>query len=148
MIDREREEMIRDASEIAKVRKNLEAWLIAFNAKDLKTLFTLYDRESLYANAAAPLMRGVDQIRPWYEQAVGNVAGTLLHKEEAAAQDGNLAMILGAYYFQPPADSEPSAEEPLTGRVVLIYRRNEEGAWKLFFDMDNSPPDINPATFA
>ena len=140
--------MIQDTNEITKVRQNLETWLEAFNAKDIETLFSLYDPESIYANAGAPLMRGVEQIKPWYQEALANMKGTLLHQEEAALQDGNLAMLLGAYYFQPPAGVTPPVDAHLTGRVSLIYRRNQNGDWKLIFDMDNTPPDITPAQFA
>ncbi len=139
--------MIRDENEISKVRHNLQQWLTAFNGKDIETLFSLYDAQSVYANAGAPLMRGVEQIRPWYEQAFSNISGTLLYREEAAVQDGNLALLLGAYYFQPPEGTTAPPDAHLTGRVALVYRRNESGDWKLLFDMDNSPPDVTPATF-
>lgn len=139
--------MIQDDNEIAKVRENLADWLRAFNAKDIDSLFLLYDTNSLYANANAPLMRGVEQIRPWYQEALANVQGKLLYREEAAIQDGNLAMLLGAYYFKPPTGVTPPSDAKLTGRVALVYKRNQEGDWKLLFDMDNTPPDISPETF-
>lgn len=139
---------VEDQTEIAKVRENLKAWLEAFNAKDADALFALYDEESVYANAGAALMRGIEEIRPWYEQAFAAVEGTLLYKEEAALQDGNLAMLLGVYYFQPPAGATLPEEAHMTGRVALVYRRNEAGEWRLLFDMDNTPPDVSPASFA
>jgi len=58
-----------DTNELSKVRQNLTAWLAASNAKDADALFALYDPQSVYANAGAPLMRGVAEVRPWYEQA-------------------------------------------------------------------------------
>lgn len=140
--------MVQDQDELAKVRGNLEDWLKAFNAKDIEALFTLYDPDSIYANAGSALMRGIEQIKPWYVEALSNTQGTLLYKEESALQDGNLAMLLGAYYFQPPDKVRPPVDAHLTGRVVLIYRRNQNGEWKLLFDMDNAPPDITPASFA
>jgi ketosteroid isomerase-like protein len=93
-------------------------------------------------------MRGVDEIRPWYEQAFKMMEGTLLHQEEAAFVEGNMAVLLGAYYFSPPEGVTPPEEAHLTGRVALVYRRNEAGEWKLLFDMDNTPPDVTPAQFA
>ncbi|WP_299409952.1 nuclear transport factor 2 family protein [uncultured Roseobacter sp.] len=137
-----------DNAEIDKVRANLDTWLAAFNAKDLDRMFTLYDAESIYANAGASLMRGVDQIKPWYEHAFQAIAGTLHHKEEAAFIEGNMALLLGAYYFEPPAGVTPPEDAHLTGRVLLAYRRNDAGEWKLLFDIDNTPPDVTPATFA
>jgi len=138
---------MQESNELRKVRKNLNTWLAAFNARDIETLFTLYDPDSIYANAGAPLMRGVDEIKPWYEQAFKMIEGTLHHKEEAAFIGGDMAMLLGAYYFAPPEGVTPPANAHLTGRVSLVYRRNNAGDWKLLFDMDNTPPDITPETF-
>lgn len=137
-----------DTDELGKVRQNLNTWLAAFNAKDADALFALYDPESIYANAAAPLMRGVDQIKPWYEQAFQAIEGTLHHKEEATFIEGNMALLLGAYYFAPPEIAEAPEGAHLTGRVLLAYRRNDAGEWKLLLDIDNTPPDVTPATFA
>ncbi|MEW2915521.1 nuclear transport factor 2 family protein [Ruegeria sp. ANG10] len=137
-----------DNTELDKVRANLDTWMTAFNAKDIDALFTLYDPESIYANAGAALMRGVDQIKPWYQQAFEMVEGTLHHKEEAAFIEGNMALLLGAYYFEPPAGVTPPEDAHLTGRVALAYRRNDAGEWKLLFDMDNTPPDVTPEDFS
>lgn len=129
-------------NELDKVRKNLATWLKCFNNKDLDTLFTLYDPESVYANAKAPLMCGVDQIRPWYENVIPNMQGTLLFKEENAFQEGNMALLSGKFYFKPPVGNNGS-----TGRVALVYRKSADGEWKLLFDMDNSAPDCTPEDF-
>ncbi len=136
-----------DTNEIEKVRQNLSNWLAAFNAKDSEALFALYDPESIYANAGAPLMRGLDEIRPWYEQAFENFEGTLHHKEEAVFVEGNMALLLGAYYFAPPPGVTLPEDAHLTGRVLLAYRRNQVGQWKLLFDIDNTPPDVTPSLF-
>ncbi len=139
--------MIENEEEIAKVRNNLSDWLAAFNEKSLDKLFSLYAADSMYANAGAPLLRGIEEIKPWYEEAFKQVEGTLRYKEEAAVQQGSLAMLLGIYYFEPPTGVVPPVDAELTGRVSLIYRREQQGDWKLIFDMDNTPPDVSPASF-
>lgn len=131
--------------EINKVRENLNTWLQAFNQRDIETLFTLYDSESLYANAGAAMMQGIEEIKPWYEGVFANVEGTLLFKEEHAFQDGNLALLVGKYLFQPPAGQ--SLSNKAAGRVALVYRKANDGRWLLLFDMDNTPPDCTPANF-
>lgn len=133
-----------DKNELSKVRENLHTWLKAFNNKDAETLFSLYDPESIYANAGAPLMKGINQIRPWYEGAFAQIEGTLLHQEEAAFIEGTMAILIGKYYFKPP---EGAQEEGATGRVALVYRKSTDGRWGLLFDMDNMPPDIKPEDF-
>ena len=140
-------QLIEDNQEISRIRANLAEWLSAFNAKDFDRLATLYHPDSLYCNAQAPMLRGIEQIRPWYEEAFKAIDGTLIYQEEAAIQEGALGMLVGAYYFQPPEGVTPPADAQLTGRVSLLYRRNEVGDWKLIFDMDNAPPDVTPDVF-
>lgn len=134
--------------ELTKVRQNLAGWVSAFNDKNADALFDFYDPESIYANATAPLMRGIAEIRPWYEKAFKMISGDLLYREEDHFIAGDIAALIGAYYFKPHAGiTLPEGLIP-TGRVVLIYRRNDQGDWKLLFDMDNSPPDVTPELFA
>jgi len=131
---------------IALIRANLDTWMAAFNAKNLDGLFALYDAESVYANASAPMMVGIPAIREWYAAAFENVAGTLHFSEEKAFAGSDMGLLVGKYYFEPPAGEV--AGENDTGRVALVYRKNEDGAWKLLFDMDNTPPDVTPADFS
>ncbi len=128
-------------------RANLTTWLEAFNEKDIDKLFSLYDEESIYANAGAALMKGKENIKAWYSEAFKMVAGILKYKEEAAFQEGGLALLVGQYYFQPPEGAEVPAEASLTGRVALVYRKAADGRCRLLFDMDNTPPDVSPANF-
>ncbi len=139
--------MIEDETQMVLVRENLTKWLAAFNAKDIDGLMSLYDEDSLYANAEAPLLRGVQQIRPWYEQAFELITGTLMYKEEAGMQSGSLAMLIGKYFFSPPVGEPIPEQAQLTGRVSLLYQRDKRGDWRLVFDMDNTPPDVMPADF-
>ncbi|MEM8977112.1 MAG: nuclear transport factor 2 family protein [Pseudomonadota bacterium] len=134
--------------ELEKVRAKLDAWLAAFNAKDVDELIALYDPESVYANAAAPLLRGVDQIKPWFQNAFPNINGTLRYKEETAFLEGTMALLSGIYYFEPPAGVTLTEGDNLTGRVLVAFRRNPAGEWKLLFDIDNTPPDVSPALFS
>lgn len=139
--------MIEDPAEMAKVRETLQTWLAAFNGKDAETLFSLYDPDSVYANSTAPLMVGLEAIKPWYLKGMETLSSTLRHKEEAAWQSGNLATMLGAYCFEPSPEAPKSDKPAPTGRVFLAFRKIENGDWKLIFDMDNTPTDVDPAWF-
>ncbi|MEM8751296.1 MAG: nuclear transport factor 2 family protein [Pseudomonadota bacterium] len=52
-----------------------------FNAKDIDALIAVYDPEIVYANAVAPLLKGVDQIKSWFERVFPHIKGTLLYRE-------------------------------------------------------------------
>lgn len=140
--------MIDSVEEMEAARAVLGEWLARFNNKDIEGLFSLYDPDSIYANAKAPLMRGLDEIKPWYANSIPSLRGTLHHLEEAAWQSGKLATILGSYYFEPPADEAAEGKEGSTGRVLLIFRKDNAGSWKLVFDMDNTPEDVSSKWFS
>ncbi|MEM6942238.1 MAG: nuclear transport factor 2 family protein [Pseudomonadota bacterium] len=134
--------------ELDKARAALDAWLAALNAKDIDALVDIYDPEIVYANAVAPLLQGVDQIKQWFEKILPNIKGKLLYKEETAFLEGTMALLSGVYYFEPPAGVTPAEDDNLTGRVLVALRRNAAGEWKFLFDMDNMPPDVSPALFS
>lgn len=127
------------------VRESLNAWLAAFNAKDIDALMALYDAESSYANANAPLLTDLETIRARYGEGFNVLTGTLRFKEEKAFATGGMGLIVGKYFFEPPAGEPVTGGS--TGRVALVFRKDANGAWKLFFDMDNTPPDVTPADF-
>ncbi|MEL7111887.1 MAG: nuclear transport factor 2 family protein [Pseudomonadota bacterium] len=134
--------------ELDKARATLDAWLAALNAKDIDALVAVYDPEIVYANAAAPLLQGVDQIKQWFEKIFPNIKGTLRYQEETAFLEGTIALLSGVYYFETPSGVTPAENENLTGRVLVALRRSEGGEWKFLFDMDNAPPDVSPALFS
>ncbi len=135
------------------IRHAVTSWLKGFNSRDTDEFFKLFHPDAIYANDGSPLMRGSEQIQPWYRQAFKMVTGRALFKEEAIIADGNMAFVVGKIYMEPEDVAESSTGEvaaPVpgeTGRVAIVYRRTEEGKWLLAFDMDNRPPDVKPEEF-
>ncbi len=125
------------------IRKAVKAWLLRFNTKDESTFFDLFHPEIVYANGASPLMRGISEIRPWYQEMWKHLEATAIVKEEQITVTGDMALFVGRFLFQPDNSDHPAE----TGRVALVYRKNENGDWLLAFDMDNRPPDVQPADF-
>lgn len=128
----------------SEVRQALERWHQAFNAKDAKTLATLYDPEVLYASNFAPLKRGIEDVVGSFASGFPTQTGFLLFREEALIVESNMALVVGKFYFQPTLKED---EEGPTGRVTLVYRRHADGRWLLLYDMDNQPPDVSPGDF-
>lgn len=126
------------------IRANLDGWLRAFNAKDIDALMALYDPASSYAGGSGPYLTNLDDIRARYAAGFGNINATLLFREEKAIAGTDMGLIVGQFYFKP-LDAE--AETGPTGRVALVYRKQDDSSWKLLFDMDNAPGDIDPADF-
>ena len=135
-----------NSSDKEHVRQALKSWLQAFNNKDYEAFSALYDPEVLYSNNSAPLKRGATEVVSSFKPAFSSEIGTLQFLEEAVFQDGNLALIVGKFYFRPSDDTDPD-ETGATGRVALVYRRSLDGRWLLLYDMDNKPPDSKPEDF-
>lgn len=127
-------------------RQALASWLSAFNTRDLEGLMALYDPEAVYANDAAPLMRGTVEIRPWFEGAFVSSTATAIFEEEALFQGADLSLIVGKFTMKP-SEEESSSEPGETGRVAVAFRRSDDGQWRLVFDMDNRPPDAEIQDF-
>ena len=132
------------ATDISLARANLTAWLTAFNAKDVGALMALYDPDSSYAGAAGPYLTSLDAIRARYAAGFEAINARLLFQEETAVAGSDMALIVGKFYFAPPAGSEGTGS---TGRVALVYRKQGDGSWKLLFDMDNAGIDVSPQDF-
>ena len=133
-----------DQAATKEVRQRVKSWLIAFNSKNKEELFSLFHPEMIYANDGAPLMRGTEQVQPWYQQAFQMAIGRALFRVEAIVVEGNSALVVGKFYFEPTEEGAVGE----TGRVAMIWRRVQDGQWLLSFDMDNRPPDSLPEDFA
>jgi ketosteroid isomerase-like protein len=128
------------------IRKTLDSWLAAFNAKDTTTLFSLYDPNTVYANANAARMDGVAGLRPWYVEALEDPSLRVFFIEETLFESEDLAFIAGKYHFKH-IQVGGRYEHGACGRVALLFRRAADGEWLLAYDIDNSPPDVTPADF-
>jgi len=134
-------------SSAAQIRQALDRWLKAFNTKDADTFFTLYDPDTVYANAGAALMTGVEGLRPWYEEAFKDQSLRVYFKEETLFESDGMALIAGKYHFKK-LQGDGRLEPGASGRVALLYRRATDGRWLLAYDIDNTPPDSSAADFA
>lgn len=128
------------------VRAVLDRWLAAFNAKDSKTLFSLYDPETVYANSGSGRMDGVEGLRPWYEAVFKDRSLCVLFKEETLFEVNGLALIAGKFHFRY-LQADGSHRPGGCGRVALLFREDEDGAWRLAYDIDNEAPDVLPVDF-
>ncbi|HWD01315.1 MAG TPA: nuclear transport factor 2 family protein [Amycolatopsis sp.] len=129
------------------VRNTLDRWLTAFNEKDADTLFSLYDPDTVYANAGAARMEGVDGLKPWYEEVLKDSSLRVYFKEETLFDSEDLALIAGKFHFRNHSADGSFTPGP-AGRVAVLFRRSPDGQWKLAYDMDNTPPDVSAADFA
>lgn len=131
--------------DLAKVRAVMETWLGAFNSRNLDDLISVYDAHSVYANAQSPLMRGHEEIQPWFNAAFAAVDGRMQFREEGHLINGGMAVLYGKYFLENETSRPVSGD---AGRVALVFQKDPGGDWKVVFDMDNTPPDALPSDFS
>lgn len=128
--------------ELSEVREVMNTWLAAFETHDLDALMRVYHAECVYANAQSPLMQGVSEIRPWFATAFEMLDGSMMFQEEGHVITGEIAILYGKYCLKK---SKGPAGTDDAGRVALVMKKDPNGAWRIVFDMDNTPPDAAPA---
>lgn len=127
-------------NEIQEVRAALNQWLVAFNNNDIDTLMSVYDPEIVYANSSKPIEVGVPVVKEGFVKSFA-IKPKVIFKEEQAIALSDLGYVAGQFKITGinPEDGNTVGE---SGRVVVIFRKNSDGQWKLIFDMDNRPPDV------
>lgn len=122
------------------IRSTLDTWLQAFNANDLDTLMNIYDPEVNYANSEKAIEVGIPAVKAGFSNSFAIKPKVIFKEEQVIAVDG-LGYIAGQFRVSGtnPEDGTVVGE---AGRVLVIFRKNTAGEWKLIFDMDNRPPDV------
>ncbi|WP_281986922.1 YybH family protein [Aquimarina aggregata] len=125
---------------VQEVRNALDQWLAAFNDNDIEALMAVYDHEIVYANSAKPVEIGIPVVKAGFINSFAIKPKVFFKEEQAIAVDG-LGYVAGQFRVAGTSP-EDGSEVGESGRVVVIFRKNDAGEWKLVFDMDNRPPDV------
>lgn len=125
---------------VNEVRNALDQWLDAFNNNDIEALMNMYDPEIVYANSNKPIEIGIPVVKKGFINSFAIKPKVLIKEEQAIASD-RLGYVAGQFRVTGTSP-EDGSEIGESGRVVVIFRKNSNGEWKLVFDMDNRPPDV------
>ena len=127
-------------TEAARIEAAANDWIEAFTEGDLDALMTLYHPEVLVALNGQPSMRGIDEVRDYFAPRVGVGEPFFELDIERIEVSGDEAYLLSAYWFAIELPEEPPHFE--TGRSLLLYRRDAEGRWLIYLDIDQQTPDV------
>lgn len=117
-----------------------EAWQEAYAAGDFDRIPELYTEDTLVMPRGRPAISGRDQLR----RSLGGLAGgrevaiDLIERELVVM--GDVAWFVSEFKvtYGRPEDAEPQRTEH--GRSLIIYKRGEDGQWRVHRDMDSPAP--------
>jgi ketosteroid isomerase-like protein len=118
------------------IRQQHEAFLTAFNGKDVPAIVRLYAENSVFMPPNEPIIRGTDALTHFYERLL-NTAGAANQKMDIAEVSGHgpLAYQSGTYEMElKPASGAAGRDR---GKYLFVLRKLQVG-WKYEYTMWNS----------
>jgi ketosteroid isomerase-like protein len=120
------------------IRTRSQALVTAFNGKQLDAIVELYADNSVFMPPNAPVLRGREPLREFYQDLIGRATNLRLETEDVAGS-GPLAYESGTYYlnYQDGAVRD-------RGKYVFVWRktmdtwRTEKTIWSS--DLPPQPP--------
>ena len=124
-------------NELAGIVKN---WFKYFNANDADKLVELYDDSAIYASHDFPLTVGKANINELYN-TVFQLKPSVISNTVKTSVEGNIGIVLGEFEFKATTLEGKAVKDD--GRFLVIYKKFEDGKWRIIYDMDNHPPDVD-----
>lgn len=117
------------------------SWLKYFNNYDIESLMELYDDSVLFANSGLPLKKGKAELRQNFENSF-KIKPTITSKVNRISVEGNIGIVLAEYEFKAIVEGKQINQK---GRFLVVYKKFEDGKWRMTYDMDNVAPDVDPS---
>ena len=119
------------------LRETREAVAQAIAEGDVERIFSFWTDDIVIYPVSEPAVRGIDAVREYVRrnrQELG-LAPRTTPIEIVASESGDLGYIVGTYEW---IDREGRATMP--GRYVTLWRKNEQGEWKVFLEIHSPRP--------
>ena len=124
-------------------RKEIEAAISAWNngldAGDIEAMVSVCHPDTVTVNEGQPVTIGTQAIRDKYNPRIAAAEITSGYDIEQLQFFGDVAVVSGRFYGTMKMRDTGDIRKP-EGRLVLVYKRDDDGAWKMILDMDNNGP--------
>ncbi|MEM1263032.1 MAG: DUF4440 domain-containing protein [Pseudomonadota bacterium] len=123
------------------IREHGATWIEHYKAGDLDALMTLYEPDAIVALHDQPGLFGRDAVRDYFAQSLGKSDVTFDLEHEHIEINGDLAHSMAKYWLTA-VNKENGRVYKDAGRSLLIYRRGDDGQWRIRIDIDQTTPDV------
>lgn len=126
-------------NERAEIEEVITAWNSGLDSGDIEQMISTCHADCLTVNEGQPVTVGTQAIRDKYNPRIAAAEITSGYDIEELQFFGDVAVVSGRFYGTMTMRDTGDVRSP-EGRLVLVYKRNQAGAWKMVLDMDNNGP--------
>ncbi len=125
----------------AAILSNGERWITYYQAGEIEKMRDLYEDDAWVMPNGSPLLRGSDETVAFFarNRRSGNQV-TFRSEPENLVIEGDRAYLVTQYSMRIRSSDGKLTDHK--GRTFLVYRRGNDGMWRVWRDMDNSAPDV------
>ncbi len=124
-------------------REEIEAaisiWNNGLDSGDIEAMVSVCHADTVTVNENQPVTVGTQAIRDKYNPRIAAAEITSGYEIETLQLFGDVAVVSGRFFGTMKMRDTGDVRKP-EGRLVLVYKRDENGAWKMILDMDNNGP--------
>lgn len=123
-----------DSSDVAAILEQSRRFSAAYVAGDVDTLVSIYTEDGVAAPGGRDFVRGQEALRRLWTLPEGRVVTQHRATPSELHVDGDLAYDWGYY---EGAAGPPDAQQPFSGKYLIVWRRGPDGVWRMAHDMWN-----------
>ena len=117
----------------------INAWNNGLDNGDIEAMVATCHPNTMTVNERQPVTIGAQGIRDKYVPRIAAAEITSGYNIEDLQFFGDVAVVSGRFYGTMKMRGTGEMRNP-EGRLVLVYQRDESGAWKMILDIDNNGP--------
>jgi len=124
------------------VKQTDTAFLAALESKDIAAVKAHYAPDAVMVLPDQAPLKGIAAISADYDRFAADPAGKFDATNESTAVGGDIAYSQGTYtvtYTNP----ETKAVEDGQGYYIVIYKKQDDGSWKIVQDVSSSLPEAS-----
>jgi ketosteroid isomerase-like protein len=133
-------EEVKKSRAVKALEATLSDWVDAFNNKDIETIMSFYDKDSVYATSDLGLIKGSDNIKAWYKTHFSQIDGTLEYNPVSVTEKGGVGTAI--FNFEITSNNRNNVNEASKGRAILVFKKKllGLGGWFLVSTMAHTTP--------
>lgn len=127
-------------TEREEIEAAIKEWNEGLDSGDIERMVASCHPDVMTVNERQPVTVGTQAIRDKYNPRIAAAEITSGYDIEDLQFYGDTAIVSGRFYGTMKMRDTGDVKKP-EGRLVLGYKRDETGAWKMFLDIDNNGPE-------